>query len=230
MNALANSQLGELEKFLRSGHPARQGSFPTGATRARRARRSERRSSHSPPDILLTNYVMLEYILTRPFDSAVVTRRRDSASSSSTNSTRIAGARARTSRSSPVACARPATQTSSSTSVLRRHSRVPERSTSNARRSRGSPRSSSATRSNRRTSSASHSGGRPFRPRRSRVPRVVARTYRRRATRDHDAFLADPLASWVETTLGLRPNPTTSASFGQRHDQSTATRSRRTPR
>ena len=40
----------------------------SGATRARRATRSGRRSCAHPPDILLTNYVMLELILTRPYE------------------------------------------------------------------------------------------------------------------------------------------------------------------
>ena len=72
MNALANSQLGELEKFLSIGPPG-----STGLASYRRYTGQERQEDRdailqAPPDILLTNYVMLEYILTRPFDSAVV--------------------------------------------------------------------------------------------------------------------------------------------------------------
>jgi ATP-dependent helicase YprA (DUF1998 family) len=72
MNALANSQLGELEKFLSIGQ-----SGETGLVKFRRYTGQESHDerediSASPPDILLTNYVMLEYILTRPFDSKVV--------------------------------------------------------------------------------------------------------------------------------------------------------------
>ncbi|MGN9911112.1 DEAD/DEAH box helicase [Phytohabitans sp. LJ34] len=65
MNALANSQKHELEKFLQWG-------FPDGAPLVRFDRytgqedRDERRRIMSdPPDILLTNYVMLELVLTR---------------------------------------------------------------------------------------------------------------------------------------------------------------------
>ncbi|WP_344941223.1 DEAD/DEAH box helicase [Sphaerisporangium flaviroseum] len=66
MNALANSQLEELTRYLHWGLPrgSRQVSFEryTGQedeqTRARILARK--------PDILLTNYVMLEYLLTRP--------------------------------------------------------------------------------------------------------------------------------------------------------------------
>ncbi|MFN8188064.1 MAG: DEAD/DEAH box helicase [Gaiellales bacterium] len=66
MNALANSQLGELEKFLAIGPPG-----STGLVRFRRYTGQESHDEreelqHNPPDILLTNYVMLEYILTRP--------------------------------------------------------------------------------------------------------------------------------------------------------------------
>ncbi len=66
MNALANSQKGELEKFLWHGYPDGKGPVTFGATPARKRTRTARRSSRNPPDILLTNYVMLELILTRP--------------------------------------------------------------------------------------------------------------------------------------------------------------------
>ena len=68
MNALANSQLGELEKFL--GTENQQVSFEryTGqeSTEKRRA------IIANPPDILLTNYVMLELVLTRPHERGLV--------------------------------------------------------------------------------------------------------------------------------------------------------------
>jgi len=66
MNALANSQLHELEKFLRHGYP--EGGEPV--TFARYTGQEDdderRRILADPPDILLTNYVMLELVLTRP--------------------------------------------------------------------------------------------------------------------------------------------------------------------
>ena len=72
MNALANSQAEELGKFLDKGYP--EGRSPvrfaryTGQERgaAREAIRSE------PPDILLTNYMMLELLLTRSEDRELV--------------------------------------------------------------------------------------------------------------------------------------------------------------
>jgi hypothetical protein len=66
MNALANSQVLELEKFLRYGYP--QGGEP--ATFARYTGQEgpdeRRRILAQPPDIILTNYVMLDLVLTRP--------------------------------------------------------------------------------------------------------------------------------------------------------------------
>jgi len=66
MNALANSQLGELEKFIHLGFAPDQRPI-----RFRRYTGQEKDTEreeivNDPPDILLTNYVMLEYILTRP--------------------------------------------------------------------------------------------------------------------------------------------------------------------
>jgi superfamily II DNA/RNA helicase/very-short-patch-repair endonuclease len=72
MNALANSQTEELGKFLKMG-------YPEGRPPARFARytgqemtleREEIRKN--PPDILLTNYMMLELMLTRAEDREVV--------------------------------------------------------------------------------------------------------------------------------------------------------------
>ena len=67
MNALANSQEKELEKFLQHGVPAE--------ARVRFAKYTGQESMEQkeaiwrePPDILLTNYVMLELILTRNAD------------------------------------------------------------------------------------------------------------------------------------------------------------------
>ncbi|PZG15423.1 DEAD/DEAH box helicase [Micromonospora craterilacus] len=65
MNALANSQLYELEKFVRWGFP--DGAPPVSFDRYTGQENAEakRRILNDPPDILLTNYVMLELVLTR---------------------------------------------------------------------------------------------------------------------------------------------------------------------
>jgi very-short-patch-repair endonuclease len=68
MNALANSQLKELDKFLRDGYGT--GREPVTYARYTGQENDERRKEirDSPPDILLTNYMMLELMLTRPDD------------------------------------------------------------------------------------------------------------------------------------------------------------------
>ncbi|MFD0507486.1 DEAD/DEAH box helicase [Streptomyces chiangmaiensis] len=70
MNALANSQLKELEKYLRDGYG--QGHEPVTFARYTGQEDDEKRREirDNPPDILLTNYVMLELMLTRPADRA----------------------------------------------------------------------------------------------------------------------------------------------------------------
>ncbi|WP_279630036.1 protein kinase domain-containing protein [Amycolatopsis echigonensis] len=68
MNALANSQLKELDKFLLDGYG--EGREPVTYARYTGQEGDERRKQirDNPPDILLTNYVMLELMLTRPDD------------------------------------------------------------------------------------------------------------------------------------------------------------------
>jgi ATP-dependent helicase YprA (DUF1998 family) len=72
MNALANSQEEELRKFLGHGYPDGKGpvTFRRYTGQEKEDEREEIRQN--PPDIILTNYVMLEYLLTRPFDRALV--------------------------------------------------------------------------------------------------------------------------------------------------------------
>jgi DEAD/DEAH box helicase len=74
MNALCNSQREELRKFLEAGYP--KGAPPvTFARYTGQESQSEREElARQPPDILLTNYMMLELILTRQHetDQAVV--------------------------------------------------------------------------------------------------------------------------------------------------------------
>jgi ATP-dependent helicase YprA (DUF1998 family) len=62
MNALANSQRGELEKFLGKDKPK----VTFGRYTGQESKAEREAILASPPDILLTNYVMLELMLTRP--------------------------------------------------------------------------------------------------------------------------------------------------------------------
>jgi ATP-dependent helicase YprA (DUF1998 family)/very-short-patch-repair endonuclease len=72
MNALANSQKNELEKFLCRGFP--EGKPPVTFRRYTGQENEEERAEilAHPPDILLTNYVMLELMLTRPTEKKIV--------------------------------------------------------------------------------------------------------------------------------------------------------------
>ncbi len=70
MNALANSQKQELEKFLKHGFAKSPVTF---ARYTGQEDDDERQLiQRSPPDILLTNFMMLEYVMTRPYDKQVV--------------------------------------------------------------------------------------------------------------------------------------------------------------
>lgn len=72
MNALANSQMGELEKFLQPGFAS--GQKPVTFARYTGQDSMERRAEilDNPPDIILTNFVMLELMLTRQRESALL--------------------------------------------------------------------------------------------------------------------------------------------------------------
>jgi ATP-dependent helicase YprA (DUF1998 family) len=64
MNALANSQLEELEKFLH-GYPEDRKPFTVKRYTGQESREERQDIATHPPDILLTNFMMLELILTR---------------------------------------------------------------------------------------------------------------------------------------------------------------------
>lgn len=77
MNALANSQEQELRKFLRHGYPDGAGPVTFHRYTGQESEQEREEIRLHPPDILLTNYVMLEYILTRRYDRALVAAARD---------------------------------------------------------------------------------------------------------------------------------------------------------
>lgn len=72
MNALANSQDEELGKFLKQGYP--EGKPPVRFARYTGQEKGPERDAirSNPPDILLTNYMMLELLLTRNEDRELV--------------------------------------------------------------------------------------------------------------------------------------------------------------
>jgi ATP-dependent helicase YprA (DUF1998 family) len=72
MNALANSQYGELEKFLRHGFPDGRGPVRFACYTGQESDEQKQAIVADPPDVLLTNYVMLELVLTRPQERNLV--------------------------------------------------------------------------------------------------------------------------------------------------------------
>jgi len=70
MNALANSQVGELDKYLKAGFSESPVSYARYTGQEGPDERD--RITANPPDILLTNYMMLELMLTRPFERKLV--------------------------------------------------------------------------------------------------------------------------------------------------------------
>ncbi len=74
MNALANSQFGELQKFLTDGYDAGKSPVTFERYTGQESDEDKQRILANPPDILLTNYVMLELILTRPQEKQLVER------------------------------------------------------------------------------------------------------------------------------------------------------------
>lgn len=72
MNALCNSQYGELEKFLRVGFAPGKEPVRFGKYTGQESMEVRDEMCHNPPDILLTNYVMLELLLTRPYERSLI--------------------------------------------------------------------------------------------------------------------------------------------------------------
>ena len=72
MNALANSQYGELSKFLRLGYPNGKEPVTFGRYTGQESKEEREKLQLNPPDILLTNYMMLELILTRINDKEII--------------------------------------------------------------------------------------------------------------------------------------------------------------
>ena len=72
MNALANSQLEELKKFL--GGPGHSVSVTFARYTGQEKPEERERIKNNPPDILLTNFMMLELLMTRQseLDKAVI--------------------------------------------------------------------------------------------------------------------------------------------------------------
>jgi ATP-dependent helicase YprA (DUF1998 family) len=72
MNALANSQLGELRKFLELGNPMGRRPVTFERYTGQENPTERERIKANPPDILLTTFMMPELILTRPAEQPLV--------------------------------------------------------------------------------------------------------------------------------------------------------------
>lgn len=70
MNALANSQLGELEKYL--GFPSGKPPVTFARYTGQEGLAERDRITQNPPDIILTNFMMLELMLSRPYERALI--------------------------------------------------------------------------------------------------------------------------------------------------------------
>ena len=221
MNALANSQLEALNGFLPGGsvhdavdddgvfHPEKLTSKVTFARYTGQESEKEREADpQNPPDILLTNYVMLELLLTRPYDRALLGQ--GGARAAVPRARRAAhlprAGRAPTSRCScgacraqvdaqatgPISCCVGTSATLAGGGHVRRaarRGRVRSPRRCSARRSQ--PSMSSARRCARR-----HADDEPRLGRRAdRGAWPSGRACRRPS---YDELVADPLASWIE--------------------------------
>jgi ATP-dependent helicase YprA (DUF1998 family)/very-short-patch-repair endonuclease len=72
MNALVNSQCGELKKFVEFGYPENQPAVRFAQYTGQEKDEQREAILASPPDLLITNYVMLELILTRPIEKRLI--------------------------------------------------------------------------------------------------------------------------------------------------------------
>jgi superfamily II DNA/RNA helicase/very-short-patch-repair endonuclease len=65
MNALANSQMDELERYLKHGYAPDSEPVRFKRYTGQESQEDRQALAANPPDIMLTNYIMLEYLLTR---------------------------------------------------------------------------------------------------------------------------------------------------------------------
>jgi ATP-dependent helicase YprA (DUF1998 family) len=72
MNALANSQCGELNKFVQFGYPETRPAVLFAQYTGQRSDKQRESILANPPDILITNDVMLELILTGPIERQLI--------------------------------------------------------------------------------------------------------------------------------------------------------------
>ena len=211
MNALANSQLGELDKFLAVGPPGSTGLVRVGRYTGQENDEEKQMLLANPPDVLLTNYVMLEYILTRPNERKLVDAARGLRflvlDELHTYRGRQGADVGLLSRRVREACQATDLQCIGTSATLAGPGTIEEQRAEVAR---------VASMLFGATVEPSNVIGETLRRATTPVrvddpPYVEALASRLDASppNDTDAFLADPLASWIETTFGIEEEPET---------------------
>jgi ATP-dependent helicase YprA (DUF1998 family)/very-short-patch-repair endonuclease len=211
MNALANSQLGELDKFLGVGPPGSTGLVRVGRYTGQENDDERQALLAHPPDVLLTNYVMLEYILTRPYERKFVDAARglrflvlDELHTYRGRQGADVGLLCRRVRE---ACNATELQCIGTSATLAGPGTVQEQRNEVARvasmlfGSTVEPHAVIGETLRRATA--------PARPDDPSFIDALARRLDESPPTETDAFLADPLASWIETTLGIEEEPDT---------------------
>ena len=141
MNALCNSQYGELEKFLCHDYPRGHEAVRFAKYTGQEEDTERQAIIANPPDIILTNYVMLELILTRPEEKKPSYEQPRALNFLfSTSSTPIGDARGRMLRCSSGESEMLVTQSTSSAWGLQRQWPARVLTTNRERKSRASPR------------------------------------------------------------------------------------------
>lgn len=212
MNALANSQAQELEKFLVHGYPP--GKSPVTFRRYTGQESDEERQAiiAEPPDILLTNYVMLELLLTRPVERDLVEAARGLRflvlDELHTYRGRQGADVAFLCRRVREACRAEALQCIGTSATLAGPGTYDEQRVeiaSVASRLFGTEiRPEHVIGETLRRATHEHDFGADAGARHQLVERVAGR---QPAPADHAAFVADPLASWIEQTFGVASEP-----------------------
>jgi hypothetical protein len=210
MNALANSQAGELAKFLNYGYPDARGPVTFRRYTGQESDEERQQIIAHPPDILLTNYVMLELILTRPFDRQLVQAARGLRflvlDELHTYRGRQGSDVALLVRRVREACDAPDLQCVGTSATLAGAQSLPEQQAEIApvaSRLFGTEVRPEAVivETLRRATRPIDPGDASFRS------ELAARVDNGSPPPGYEAFLDDPLARWIEGTLGLAPEP-----------------------
>jgi ATP-dependent helicase YprA (DUF1998 family) len=208
MNALANSQAGELRKFLSYGYPNGRGPATFRRYTGQEDDAERRDIIANPPDILLTNFMMAELILTRVHEQGLVRAAQGLQflvlDELHTYRGRQGADVALLIRRIRDACAADRLQCIGTSATLASGGTFDEQQAEEA-------------------TVASHLFGSPVRPERvigetlhrvttdlqqSQNAALAARVREPQLPEDFDGFVADPLASWLETTFGLQADGT----------------------